>query len=447
MSSGFSRKKQVPKAEKWFWGAALLYTLAHFGYSIVAYNPITNSVSANDVRVTFLEAQHWRQTGDLILLGGTNVFYGLLYYGFLSLFSASSFDQILLPFYLSQFVLFPLAIACLVQAVAGKTVGWKETLLVVVLTLNFGPFLESFASCKVECLEFYLICLAFYGFLKGQNWLAGFGVVSGMLMKYLPGFLGIYFLLKRKWKTVLWCLVWGLILSGTLWEVFGGRIFRQIGIDHFWALVFSRKVETNELVALLEWQTLSGTINRLFAHIESPRTWNLVLKMAGTAPIDHARLVTGLALGFKLLFTGIYLSVIGRRWPPLDPKTRRVLYALEMSLTLLMIVVLLQAVRIHYAVILLPAFLTVALLLFQYRRFFGRAEKVLFFSAYALSAVLIPGGLLNRLPPSPVWGQSHARMYYWLSLPFYGYVLLFFCVALCHRKLRRRPDLIPEDSR
>lgn len=435
----------MTRAGKWFWGLALLYTLAHFGYSIAAYNPLTHPVSVNDLRVTFLEAQHWRQTGDLVLMGGTNVFYGLLYYGFLSLFSAFSFEQLILPFYLAQLVLFPLSIFFLMQAVAGKRIGWKEICLAAVLTLNFGPFLESFASCKVECLEFYLICLAFYGFLKGWDWLAGAGVVSGMLMKYLPGFLGIYFLLKRKWKTVLWCLAWGLILSGVLWAVFGGRIFWETGVGHFLALVFSPKVETNELVALLEWQTLSSTINRLFAEVHSPRMWNLVLKMAGTAPVGHPRLAVGLALALKMIFVGIYLWVIGRRWPLLNPKTQRLLYALEMSLTLLMTVILVQAVRIHHAIILFPAFLTMALLLFQYRGSFGRAEKALFMSAYALSAVLIPGGLLNRLPPSPVWGQSHARMYYWLSLPFYGTLLLFFCIILCHRKLRGRPGLIPEN--
>ncbi|GEM_PF-4737161 len=436
----------MSRAEKSFWGLALFYTLAHFGYSIAAYNPLTHPVSVNDLRVTFLEAQHWRQTGDLVLLGGTNVFYGLLYYGFLALFSAFSFEQLILPFYLSQLVLFPLSIFFLMKAVARKRIGWKEIILAAVLTLNFGPFLESFASCKVECLEFYLICLAFYGFLKGWDWLAGAGVVSGMLMKYLPGFLGIYFLLKRKWKTVLWCLAWGLVLSGALWAVFGGRIFWETGVGHFLALVFSPKVETNELIALLEWQTLSSTLNRLFAQTDSPRMWDLVLKTAGTAPVQHARWVIALALTLKMIFVGIYLWVIGRRWPTLNPKAQRLLYALEMSLTLLMTVILVQAVRIHHGIILLPAFLTTALLLFQYRGSFGRIEKALFLSAYALSAVLIPGGLLNRLPPSPIWGQSHARMYYWLSLPFYGYLLLFFCIVLCHRKLRSRPGLISESS-
>ena len=437
----------MTRAGKWLWGFALLYSLAHFGYSVAAYNPMTHPVSADDLRVTFLEAQHWRQTGNLTLLGGTNVFYGLLYYGFLSLFSAFSFEQLVFPFYLSQVVLFPLALFFLMQAVAGKRITRKEIGLVTILTLNFGPFLESFASCKVECMEFYLICLVFYGLLKGRDWLAGAGVVSGMFMKYLPGFLGIYFLLKRKWKAVGWCLAWGLLVSGTLWAIFGGRTFREIGADHFLALVFSRKVETNEMVALLEWQTLSSTLNRLFAHIKSPNDWDRVLKIAGTAPVDHARLVTLLALVFKFFFIGIYLSVIGRRWTALNLKTQRLLLALEMSLTLLMTVILVQAVRIHHAIILFPAFLTTALLLFQYRDLFQRSERGLFLAAYALSAVLIPGGLLNRLPPSPIWGQSHARMYYWLSLPFYGYVLLFFCVALCHRKLSSRHNLIPEDSR
>lgn len=426
--------------ERWFWGLALLYTALHFGYSVAAYNPWTHPVSVNDVRVTFLEAQHWRQTGDLTLLGGTNVFYGLLYYLFLSLFSGFSFEQMIPLFYLSQVVLFPVTLFWLVRAVAGKKAGWREFLLVTVLTLNFQPFLESFASCKVECLEFYLICLVFYGFLKGQDGLAGAGVVSGMMLKYLPGFLGGYFLLKREWRTVLWCLGWGAGICGMLWVVFGGQIFFEIGVRHFLSLIFGSKVETNELVALLEWQTLSGTINRLFARFDATHTLEHVLKSAGLVWVNHPDRVIMLALSFKLVLVGIYLAVIRRRWPPHERRTHSELYALEMSLTLLMTVMVVQAVRLHHAVILLPAFLTVGLLLLRHPGLFGRIEKGLFLMSYALSAVLIPGGVLNLLPASPIWGKNHARMYYWMSFPFYGYLLLFFCIILCHRRLRRHSE-------
>ncbi len=424
-----------------FWGVALLYSLLHFGYSIMVYNPFTHPVSVDDVRVTFLEAQNWRQTGNLVLMGGTNVFYGLLYYLFLSLFSAFRFEQLVLPFYLSQVVLFPLAIFWLVRALVGKKAGWKEFLFVTVLTLNFQPFLESFASCKVECLEFYLICLVFYGFLKGWDWLAGAGVVAGTMMKYLPGFLGGYFLLKREWRTVRWCLGWTVGIFGMLWLVFGNPTFWEIGIRHFLSLIFGSKVETNELVALLEWQTLSGTINRLFAQFDATHTLKGVLKSAGLVWVHHPDRVIALALALKGVLVGIYLAVIRRRWPPRERRAHNWLYALEMSLTLLMTVMVVQAVRLHHAVILLPAFLTVGLLLLQHPNLFGRIEKMLFLVSYALSAVLIPGGVLNLLPASPIWGKNHARMYYWMSFPFYGYLFLFFCVILCHRRLRARPEV------
>jgi hypothetical protein len=51
--------------------------------------------------------------------------------------------------------------------------------------------------------------------------------------------------------------------------------------------------------------------------------------------------------------------------------------------------------------------------------------------------MVIPGGLLNRLPlQHPVWGGRHSLAYLWFSLPFYGYLALAACGAWCHDQLR-----------
>lgn len=75
--------------------------------------------------------------------------------------------------------------------------------------------------------------------------------------------------------------------------------------------------------------------------------------------------------------------------------------------------------------------LTTALLLFHHPRVFQWKEKLLFVLAYGLTAMLIPGGLLNQLPPNPL---------FWISLSFYGYVLLGVCILLCYSRLQEHGE-------
>jgi hypothetical protein len=77
------------------------------------------------------------------------------------------------------------------------------------------------------------------------------------------------------------------------------------------------------------------------------------------------------------------------------------------------------------------------LLLYDRREVFHATEKSLFLLAYALAAMVIPGGLLNRLPPHPVWGAKHSWAYLWLSFPCYGYALLGLCLLVCYARLER----------
>ena len=137
----------------------------------------------------------------------------------------------------------------------------------------------------------------------------------------------------------------------------------------------------------------------------------------------------------------LYLAFILRRKRP-GPSHRTEaseLFLMEVSLTLLMIFVVAEGIKTHYGILLLPAFVFVGLILAEKWGFFHWTEKALFLAAYGLSAMLVPGGLLNLLPPHPLWGRQHASMYLFLSLPFYGYLLLGACILLCYHRLTMRP--------
>lgn len=110
-------------------------------------------------------------------------------------------------------------------------------------------------------------------------------------------------------------------------------------------------------------------------------------------------------------------------------------YLLEISLSMVMIVILGHTIAVHYGILLLPAFVFTGLLLLRRWGAFRLKEKALFVVGYCLSAMAIPGGLLRKLPPHPLWGQDHHLIYLWLSFPTYGYMLLFMCILLCHRRL------------
>jgi len=181
------------------------YTLFHVAYSLHHYNIFSGQLSG-DFRRVFKEAVEWKQTGILPL---GNVLYPPLYYLLLLPFAQWDFPSVTYVFYFLQFPLYYAAILCLVYAVSpSQTPSTMEYVIATVLTLNFQPFLETLAMHKVEGIEFFLICLAFYTFRKQRDLLTGVLVMLAANLKYLPGALAVGFVLKRQWRVVR-----GIILS------------------------------------------------------------------------------------------------------------------------------------------------------------------------------------------------------------------------------------------
>lgn len=417
------------------WAWLCLYSLGHLSLSILFYNPIAHPAVAGDFSISYQEAAHWRQTGELVLLGPTNVSYTPLYYLILRPFTFFPYSTVSLFLYLAQFPLFAYAILLMARSgPAGTQVTLGDYGVAALLTVNFQPFLETVAQHKVEGLEFFLICAGVAAFKKRRDLWTGISVAGAAALKYLPGILALHFLLKRELRVILGILL-GLGLYSLVCLGSGWKTGWSVGFLHPLNLLLGRGPETNHLVGNIEWQSLSGTINRWFARPDPGRTLADYLESTQRMTLANPSLAHGLALGLKALLWGLYLFWVRRRWSFHRRDEVWPWLLLEISLSLVMIVITLQAVRIHYGILLLPAFVFVGLLLRQYGGDFGLKEKVLFGIAYGLSGMVIPGGLLNRLPAHPLWGQAHARAYQWFSLPFYGYLLLGLCILLCYHKL------------
>jgi len=200
------------------------------------------------------------------------------------------------------------------------------------------------------------------------------------------------------------------------------------------ALAFDHQHEGNRPEASIEFQTLSGTVNRWLV---GPEGMVRHLQTQSYAAVSHPGLALALAAVLKLGLVGGYLYAMRRRWTARARETHWPVVLCELSLTLILIFVIAQASRVHYAILLLPAFVSAALLLARYPQVLGWPERLLFAVAYGLTAILIPGGLLNRLPPHPLWGPYHSFAYLWFSLPFYGDLLLGACLLRCRARLRR----------
>lgn len=379
----------------------------------------------------------WRQSGEFRSTGwqAGQVYYPPLYYTLLLPFSHLEFKVVAYFFYFLQFVLFTFAIVLMAKAVTNqRTPSLMEYGIAAVLTVNFHPLLETMAFHKVEGIEFFLICLAVYLFRKKRDLLCGAVLLLAANLKYLPGILIGYFLIKRQTRLLLGVLAAGVVVFLALVPALGLGTLWSYTVEYPLKVLFSPEPATNHVTAHLEWQSLSGTIYRLFSPPATPEVLQYRLKYA-IGPVAHGHLAFGIAAFLKVILGGLYLAFIRKRWSASQRDKQWAFYLLEISLTLLMIVVFAVATRPHYGILYLPAFVFVGLLLYQQWDLFHLKEKMLFFVAYSMSGMIFPGGLLNQLPAHPLWGKQYSTMYWWSSLLVYGYGLLGLCILLCYRRL------------
>lgn len=410
--------------------ALVAYTMLHVGYSLMRYHIVSGAASGDFLRV-FTEAQRWKATG---ILDVRAVLYPPLYYALLAPLTAFDFRAVCYGFYGIQFVLFPMAIVFLVQAVPkGRMSAVTAYTVATMLTANFQPLLETLALHKVEGIEFVLIALAIALFRRRHDlWTGVLTFIAGNL-KYLPGLLAIYFVLKREWRVVLGLGAALAVYFVVLTPVFGARTLGSFYVTYPMTMLLKHEQEGTRAEASLEFQTLTGTVNRWFVDQAGMKQH---LNGQNYVPVPHAKLAFLIGGCFKLILLGLYVWYVRHRWRPALRERQWPQYLCEISLTLVLTFVIIPASRVHYAILLLPGFVVIGLLLYGHAAWFRWPEKLTFALAYALAGMIIPGGALNLLPPHPVWGKAHSLAYLWMSLPFYGYLVFALCVVLCDRRLR-----------
>jgi len=416
----------------------LIYTALHLIFSVIRYNVFRGN-SSGDFYRAYLEAVDWKhslQTGQRM-----GVFHPPLYYGFLLCLNSifGGMKRLAYFFYFIQFLLFPWAIWLLAKGASAdaRLVSRRLLAVAILLCLNFQPFLETLAQHKVEGLEFALICLAVVLYRRHRDLPAGALIMLAANLKYLPAILIGYFIWKRERKVLAGAVLGGIAILAVLVVWVGPFCLKEALFRHPMELLFSHKYEGTLPEASVEMQTLSGTVNRWFAQPSPGRTFKDYIWVGSYMPVPHAVFALRVASVLKWLLILGWLFVMRRKFSPPQREPLWRIHLLEISLTLIMIFVISQASRVHYAILLLPSFVYVGLLLYQEPQRFRWQEKFLYVTAYFLSAMVIPGGLLNSLPlPHPLWAGRWSLAYLWYSLPFYGYLLLGACIVLCLRRLQ-----------
>ena len=417
----------------------LLYSAAHLVYSIQHYNPVTAPAVSGDFLRTYREASElksqWERTRGLSITQNDHLYHPLTYYVALWPLVGLGEKRVCLLLFLLQFILFPWAIVLLVRSVARESVTWVEYALSFALAVNFHPFLETLAQHKTEGVEFFLICAAVYALGRGREVGCGALVCAAAGLKYLPAVLVLFFLIKRQTRVLLGFFGAALILLVLLAAVFGVPAIQPLLAHHVFRLLFSGEVQSNRQESYIEFQSVSGAVKRWFSAVEPGQTFSNLLE-AGSGRVVHPAAARFLSFLLQALLTVPFVWLTGSPWHVRREERRWPLYLLELSLGLTMLVVLIQAIRLHYAILLLPAYILTGLVLYRHRSEVPLRGKLLFGLAYLLGGIVIPAGLLRFLPASLVWGRLHFQVYLWTSGPVIGYLLLGVAILLCHKRLR-----------
>lgn len=414
--------------QKGLFALALLYSLFHLAYSVVTYNPIATPSISSDFYASTLEAAHWKETGELKLVGSTNMPYPIFFYWWLSPLTGLPYPVLSAGLYLGQFFLFAWALALLVRTAApDSALRPMEYLAAVLLAANFQPFLETLSQHKAEGLEFFLLCAAIFAFKKGMDFQSGAAIFFAAALKYLPGWLAIYFLLKREWRVVTGFLLAGALCVTVFSLLFGIDAFWNLGVRQTLWLGFAPKAESNLPTAVFELQSLTQVVHRCFTRVD-PSYLREILAGAQQAWVTAPGAAWWVGMVLKALFFSAFLFWIRKGYSPSQRDKAWPLILLEISLALVMIPILFKSFRLHYGILLLPAFITTGLLILQHWKQLKGMEKILFGAGFALSGMILPGGLFR--------GTLAVRLYQWWSFPFYGYLLLGISILLCRHRLQ-----------
>lgn len=183
-----------------------------------------------DLPIFLSQARRFLETGELYIDSVDIVTYAPAapVYKFPPLFA-----MLLLPFvrdgvdrgdltfhWVAHLVLYLIAVGCAV----GMFLGTRNLLLAalgLVLALNLEPFLETVWRLQVELPILLLLLAAFAGLRFRIPWLTGSALGVAAMFKIYPGFLLLYFLVRRRADIVMWAVLSAVLVTVSTVIVFG----------------------------------------------------------------------------------------------------------------------------------------------------------------------------------------------------------------------------------
>lgn len=154
-----------------------------------------------------------------------------------------------------QLALYAAAVGLLLAAIRTS----RRPVFVVgglLLALNFEPFFETLWRLQLETPILLLLAVALVAASRRRDLVAGAALGLAIALKIYPGFLLLYFLVRRRFKVVAAALACGLAVQlGTL-IVLGGETHRVFFLDVLPVLLAEAPVATSENVGLARYALL-----------------------------------------------------------------------------------------------------------------------------------------------------------------------------------------------
>lgn len=264
-----------------------------------------------------------------------------------------------------------LVIGAVAWIIHREQFSYFTAFIALLISLTFQPLLANFEFGQMYGVLFVALTAIWYSYQKGHDRIAGILLGIILIMKTAGILLPLFFLIQRRWKTLLWCI---LTIS-----IIGIMSIPIVGLEA-WVRFFEILPEYSQRpsFAVTAYQSIPGYFKHHFAY---HTFWN------PNPTVDFPLLGTVLSTGCLLLILCITLLKT-RFWVTrssfltvhdLQPK---ILFGALITLNGLISPVTLDY---HYALLLLPI-----LLLLQYLPVIGHFQKIIFLVAIFLLAIDYP---------------------------------------------------------
>ena len=103
----------------------------------------------------------------------------------------------------------------LIRSVLGFEKDWMFAALMLVMALNFEPVSTHYVLGQTSILAFLFVCVLAVSVQRQHRLIAALAFAGAVVVKLNPAIFLAYFVVKKDWRTLLWC-VGGLCLAALL---------------------------------------------------------------------------------------------------------------------------------------------------------------------------------------------------------------------------------------